>query len=84
MEKGTKAMVSAITVLLMASSPMLMAQTGNPQQFSRKVDRLFAERKSQSTPGAAVVVTKKGKPIFKRCYGLADVEHKIPITSKTM
>jgi CubicO group peptidase (beta-lactamase class C family) len=30
------------------------------------------------------VITEKGKPIFKECYGLANVEHNIPITFKTV
>jgi CubicO group peptidase (beta-lactamase class C family) len=84
MKKRGKAVVSATIILLMSYCSILTAQTGNLQQFSRKVDRLFAERISKSAPGAAVVVTKKGKPIFERCYGLADMEHKIAITSKTM
>ena len=84
MEKRAKLVVSATVIFLMIASPMLMAQTGNPQQFSTKVDRLFAGRISKSAPGVAVVVTQKGKPIFERCYGLADVEQKIPITPTTM
>ena len=42
------------------------------------------EQIKATEPGAAVAVTAKRRPIFKKCYGLADVENNIPITSKTM
>jgi CubicO group peptidase (beta-lactamase class C family) len=84
MEKGTKTIVCISFILLMNYCPILVSQTANPGQFSKQVDRLFRERITQTTPGAAVVVTEKGKPIFRQCYGLANVEHNIPITSKTM
>jgi CubicO group peptidase (beta-lactamase class C family) len=62
----------------------LTGQTSGPDNFSKAVDSLFKETITQKSPGAAVVVTVKGKPIFKNCYGLADVEHNVPITPTTM
>jgi len=59
-------------------------QTNGPNNFSKAVDNLFKERVTQKIPGAAVVVTVKGEPIFKNGYGLADVEHNVPITATTM
>jgi CubicO group peptidase (beta-lactamase class C family) len=74
---------SAISIVLLFSIS-LSGQTIDYRNFSNHVDRLFKEQITQTTPGAAVVVTEKGKPIFKHCYGLADMEHNIPITSKTL
>jgi CubicO group peptidase (beta-lactamase class C family) len=74
----------AVLLLGLIFYSKVSGQTSDPRKFSTAVDRLFKERITQNTPGAAVVVTKKGEPIFKQCYGLADVEHNIPITSKTM
>jgi CubicO group peptidase (beta-lactamase class C family) len=84
MEKGTKVINRISLILLLIYCPILMGQSANPRQFSKQVDRLFTEQITASEPGAAVVVTVKGKPVFKKCYGLADVEHNLPITSKTM
>ena len=82
MEKSGRKSLFAGLVFFLAACPMLTGQTYYPKTFSKQVDRLFAERIKSSEPGAAVVVTVKGKPVFEKCYGLADVEHIVPITSK--
>ena len=84
MKKETKTIKFVSFILLLIYCPVLMGQTENPRQFSKQVDLLFKEQVASSAPGAAVVVTVNGKPIFKQCYGLADVEHGIPITTKTL
>jgi CubicO group peptidase (beta-lactamase class C family) len=84
MKTRTKTIVCISLIMLMIFCSVLMAQTVNPREFSKQVDRLLMEQIKATEPGAAVVITVKGKPIFKKCYGLADVEHNIPITSKTM
>lgn len=53
------------------------------EEASRQIDALFARYNSQ-TPGVAVAVVKDGKVIFKKGYGLANLEYDIPITSKTV
>lgn len=56
--------------------------TGNAVA-GRKIDSLFAPYNLQ-TPGAAVAVVKDGKVIFQKGYGMADLEHNIPITAQTV
>ncbi len=84
MKERTTIIIRFSILLLLMYCPVMRSQPANPQQFSKQVDRLFTGRIKASEPGAALVVTVKGKPIFKNCYGLADLEHKIPITPKTM
>ncbi len=55
------------------------ACSGDPE---RKVDRLFRAYRGD-VPGAAVMVIQHGQPILTKSYGLADVEHKIPVTDST-
>ncbi len=74
---------SAIIICLLFSLN-LSGQTINYNHFSKQVDRLLNEHVKQTTPGAAVIVTEKGKPIFKECYGLANLEHNIPVTPTTV
>lgn len=47
------------------------------------VDALFSAFNA-TTPGCAVGVEKDGVPVFSKGYGMADLEHSIPITPKTM
>ena len=48
-----------------------------------EVDALFSAFKA-TTPGCAVGVEKDGAPVFSKGYGMADLEHTVPITPKTM
>ena len=50
--------------------------------FENKIDEIFSEFTSQ-TPGASVLVLQNDKVIFKKSYGLADLEKKILIEPKT-
>lgn len=46
---------------------------------SKAVDELFSEWSNTNSPGCAVAVIKNGQIIHKRGYGMADLEHDIPI-----
>ena len=59
------------------------ALTQTNDEASGKIDSLFSSYSSQ-TPGAAVAVVKDGKIIFKKGYGMADLDHDIPITPATV
>ncbi|MEO0552159.1 MAG: serine hydrolase domain-containing protein [Bacteroidota bacterium] len=48
-----------------------------------KVDALFEEYNSTSTPGIAVSVNKDGQTIYQKGFGMANLEYGIPITTKT-
>ena len=49
-----------------------------------KVDQLFAEWNRSDSPGAAIAVVKEGETIYKRGYGMANLEYNIPITTTTI
>ncbi len=55
------------------------ALAANPQ-----VDRIFALWDKPDSPGCALAVSKAGNIVYKRGYGMADLEHKIPITPRTV
>jgi hypothetical protein len=46
-----------------------------------KVDELFAEWNKPDSPGCALAVIKDGEVIYKRGYGMADLERNVPNTS---
>ncbi len=46
---------------------------------SKRVDELFSEWSNTNSPGCALAVIKDGQIIHKRGYGMADLEHDVPI-----
>jgi CubicO group peptidase (beta-lactamase class C family) len=50
---------------------------------STQIDQLFDAYNGKNTPGAAVMVIKNGKPIFKKAYGVANLDGKTPTTTET-
>lgn len=55
-----------------------------PDERARSVDALFAELGPTPSPGVALVVVRDGKVILRRGYGLASVEHRVPVTPSTV
>ena len=49
----------------------------------KAVDAIF-ERWKKSTPGCAVGVAVRGKPVLMKAYGMADLEHDVPNTPDTI
>jgi CubicO group peptidase (beta-lactamase class C family) len=70
---------AALALILSATATAQPAE----QTPAAQIDALFAAFKS-TTPGCAVGVGKNGSPVFSKGYGMADLEHGIPITPKTM
>lgn len=50
---------------------------------SSQIDAVFASLKSRNAPGAAVLVVRNGKPVFRRGYGVTDLRTLHPIDAKT-
>lgn len=48
------------------------------------IDRFLAETYPPGEPGAAVLVEKGGKVVLRKGYGLANVEHDIPVKPETV
>jgi CubicO group peptidase (beta-lactamase class C family) len=72
--------VRAVSLVLLFL-PGAAAQTPDP---AAKVDEIFAEWKSQESPGCTVAVAEGGKTLLSRAYGMADLEHDVPITPSTI
>lgn len=54
-----------------------------PSNRATKINSLFSCYAGKKTPGAAVLIIKDGQPIFKRAFGMADVERQVPVTTPT-
>ena len=50
----------------------------------RELDAYLSTIFPADEPGAAILIARNGKPIYRRGFGLADVERKLPVTPKTI
>lgn len=55
-----------------------------PADFAAKADAIVAKAWPADGPGAAVIVTEGGKPVYQTGRGLADIAAKTPITPATV
>lgn len=51
-----------------------------PDSLSKKVDAIFADYDKTTSPGCALAILKDGKIIYKRGYGMSNMEYNIAIT----
>lgn len=60
-----------------------LAASASRADLPVSIDSLFRDFDHPNAPGTSVLVIHKGKTIFAKGYGLADLESKTPITSNT-
>jgi CubicO group peptidase (beta-lactamase class C family) len=60
----------------------LLSAQGVPDPTPR-VDRVFDQWKA-GTPGCAVSVAEQDRIVLERAYGMADLEHDVPVSSSTI
>ena len=75
-----KLLASLACVLIACTTP---AQK-KTDSLANKLDGLFSNYNNKSGPGLAAGIVQKGKTVFKKGYGLANLEYDIPITSASI
>jgi CubicO group peptidase (beta-lactamase class C family) len=73
--------IFAIALLALSFTPFVLpasAQVSSPQ-----ADAIFSSLKSSNAPGAAVLVVREGRAVFRRGYGVTDLRTLRPIDAKT-
>ena len=69
----------ALILTVLAVTPLAAQPAGS----EKAVDNLFS-RWTTTTPGCAVGVAMRGKPVLMKAYGMADLEHNVPNTPDTV
>ena len=54
------------------------------RNLQQQVDKVFTKWDSTVSPGCALSVMKDGQIIYKRGYGMADLDHDVPINPETV
>jgi CubicO group peptidase (beta-lactamase class C family) len=62
---------------------VLAATIANAQESSTQIDSIFSSLKSTNAPGAAVLVMRSGKAVFRKGYGVTDLRSLHPIDANT-
>lgn len=76
--------ISLLTILIMITTIACAQSKKIKENFDKQIDSLFSSIYSNpNEPGAAVLVMKGNHKIFEKCYGLADMQTKAPITPQT-
>lgn len=76
--KSLGALAVAGTILGLASWAGAQDRTLDPATQAA-VDRIFAAYDNDASPGCALVVLDRDRVVYRRGYGMADLEHGIPI-----
>lgn len=65
---------------LIAASCGAQTAPNSPEKPEAKVDALFQKMDTTVSPGCALSVIRDHKIVYERGYGMADLDHNIPIT----
>lgn len=74
--------LTVLTFVVVAFCNISYAQSPE-EAIERRVDSLFAKYNSD-TPGVTVAVVKGGEIIFRKGYGMANLEYDIPVSPQTV
>jgi CubicO group peptidase (beta-lactamase class C family) len=72
-----------LAAALLALAVIFCAVPASGQVSSDQIDAIFASLRSSNAPGAAVLVVRYGRPVFRRGYGVTDLRTLRPIDAKT-
>lgn len=70
-------------ILLLVSINRVSAQ-GDNDSVSSQIDTIFSKYIHNTGPGAAIAVLRDGKTVFKKTYGLANLEYQQRLTSSSI
>ncbi|AIQ17665.1 beta-lactamase [Paenibacillus sp. FSL H7-0357] len=89
MKSSLKIVILMIAILLLSASGYSQttanADSGDSNKKIQKIESFVEEQRSKSkTPGISLVIVEKGKTIYQKGFGYADVKTKKPVTGDTL
>jgi len=71
---------TALFAAVSTSTACGAAHAAQSDELTARVDQLFAQWNRSDSPGCALAVIRDGQIAYQRGYGMADLEHDVPIT----
>jgi CubicO group peptidase (beta-lactamase class C family) len=68
---------TVLSILFLLSLSVSYGQSKNDKQLERILDGLLSDRFKPNDPGCAVLVAKKGRIVYEKAFGNADLELKV-------
>lgn len=75
---------SVLLVFSMVGVALAQQPSGPPADTKARVDKLFAKWDKPDSPGCALAVFQGDRIVYERGYGMADLDHDIPIVPSTV
>ena len=71
---------AALTLLTIPLNSAVPAFAAKPASTAEAIDAMLASAIPADGPGAAVIAVKDGKTVFRKAYGMADLELGVPLS----
>ncbi len=75
-------MLSASAPVPVNLSVQQVPDGGPTESAIRQIDEMLSRRYPKDQPGAAIIAVKDGAVVFRKAYGMADVELGVPMTAE--
>ena len=76
---------STLLLALMITLSFSCVKAQDPDtELTQKVDQFFKDVAGKESPGTAILIQQGGKILLNKGYGMANLEHQIPITPNTV
>jgi len=70
---------SGVGILMLLTAGLARAELPTPTATTAAIDTLLKGAFPSDRPGAAVIVVKDGRTLFRKAYGMADLELGVPL-----
>jgi CubicO group peptidase (beta-lactamase class C family) len=77
-------LTAACTALALAALGGALIAADSRDEKAQRVDALFERWDRSDSPGCSLGIVREGRLIYERGYGMANLEHDIPITPDTV
>lgn len=88
MFRAKGAIFVVLVVGLVVIAPLVRAQEAwksvQDSSITAQVDKIFNQWDKPNSPGCALAVIKDGRIVYKRGYGMANLDYDVPITPSTV